>query len=105
MLFSSTVFQVSTNFLRSYTILSHPFFLCKILRIFPTLAAENVRRGPETSLRRRGGGRGGSHIDMVYVFVGPRGVLTLTWYMYMYMCLSFGALFREIWYSDRGGFH
>ena len=28
------------------------------------------------------------------------GVLTLTWYTYM--CLPFGALFREIWYSDRG---
>ena len=26
------------------------------------------------------------------------GVLTLTWYTYM--CLPFGALFREIWYSD-----
>ena len=34
----------------------------------------------------------------------PEGVLTLTWYTYM--CLPFGALFREIWYSDRGGgFH
>ena len=32
----------------------------------------------------------------VHVF---RGVLTLTWYRYM--CLPFGALFREIWYSDR----
>ena len=31
---------------------------------------------------------GGSHIDMVYI----------------YMCLSFGALFREIWYSDPGVF-
>ena len=31
-----------------------------------------------------------------------RGVLTLTWYTYM--CLSFGVLFREIWYSD-WGFH
>ena len=30
------------------------------------------------------------------------GVLTLTWYTYM--CLPFGALFREIWYSDRGVF-
>ena len=29
------------------------------------------------------------------------GVLTLTWYTYM--CLSFGALFQEIWYSNRGG--
>ena len=28
------------------------------------------------------------------------GVLTLTWYTYM--CLPFGALFRRIWYSDRG---
>ena len=28
-----------------------------------------------------------------------RGVLTLTWYTYM--CLPFGVLFREIWYSDR----
>ena len=25
----------------------------------------------------------------------------MTWYMYM--CLPFGALFREIWYSDGGG--
>ena len=32
----------------------------------------------------------------------PRGVLTLTWYTYM--CLPFGALFRKIWYSDRGVF-
>ena len=30
------------------------------------------------------------------------GVLTLTWYTYM--CLPFGALFREIWYSDDGVF-
>ena len=30
----------------------------------------------------------------------PVGVLTLTWYTYM--CLPFGALFREIWYSDWG---
>ena len=30
--------------------------------------------------------QGGSHIDMVYV----------------YMCLPFGKLFHEIWYSDRG---
>ena len=30
------------------------------------------------------------------------GVLTLTWYTYM--CLPFGAPFREIWYSDRGVF-
>ena len=30
------------------------------------------------------------------------GVLTLTWYTYM--CLPFGALFRKIWYSDRGVF-
>ena len=29
-----------------------------------------------------------------------RGVLTLTWYAYM--CLCFGALFREIRYSSRG---
>ena len=28
------------------------------------------------------------------------GVLTLT--SYTYMCLPFGAIFREIWYSDRG---
>ena len=28
------------------------------------------------------------------------GVLTLTWYTYM--CLPFGALFPEIWYSNRG---
>ena len=27
------------------------------------------------------------------------GVLTLTWYTYM--CLPFGALLCEIWYSDR----
>ena len=33
---------------------------------------------------------------------GGGGVLTLTWYTYM--CLPFGALFREIWYSDRGVF-
>ena len=33
-------------------------------------------------------------------FYSPRGVLTLTWYTYM--CLPFGALFHEIWYSDRG---
>ena len=33
---------------------------------------------------------------------GGGGVLTLTWYMYM--CLPYGALFREIWYSDRGVF-
>ena len=33
----------------------------------------------------------------------PGGVLTLTWYTYM--CLPFGAPFREIWYSDQGGFH
>ena len=32
---------------------------------------------------------------------GGGGVLTLTWYTYM--CLPFGALFRKIWYSDRGG--
>ena len=31
------------------------------------------------------------------------GVLTLTWYTYM--CLPFGALFREIWYSDRVFFY
>ena len=31
----------------------------------------------------------------------PGGVLTLTWYTYM--CLPFGVLFREIWYSDGGG--
>ena len=30
----------------------------------------------------------------------PKGVLTLTWYTCM--CLPFGALFRKIWYSDRG---
>ena len=30
------------------------------------------------------------------------GVLTLTWCTYM--CLSFGALFSEIWYSDQGVF-
>ena len=30
------------------------------------------------------------------------GPLTLTWYTFMY--LSFGMLFREIWYSDRPGF-
>ena len=30
------------------------------------------------------------------------GVLTLTWYRYM--CLPFGALFREIWQSDQGFF-
>ena len=30
------------------------------------------------------------------------GGLTLTWYTYM--CLTFGMLFREIWYSD-WGFH
>ena len=35
------------------------------------------------------------------MFVGG-GVLTLTWYTCM--CLPFGALFREIWYSDRGFF-
>ena len=29
------------------------------------------------------------------------GGLALTWYTYM--CLPFGALFHEIWYSDRGG--
>ena len=32
----------------------------------------------------------------------PGGGLTLTWYTYM--CLPFGVLFREIWYSDRGVF-
>ena len=31
---------------------------------------------------------------------GGEGVLTLTWYTYM--CLPFGVVFREIWYSDRG---
>ena len=30
-----------------------------------------------------------------------RGVLTLTWYMVHIMCLPLGALFHEIWYSDR----
>ena len=30
------------------------------------------------------------------------GVLTLTWYTYM--CLPFGTLFRENWYSDGGVF-
>ena len=35
-------------------------------------------------------------------YPGGGGVLTLTWYTYM--CLPFGALFREIWYSDRGVF-
>ena len=35
------------------------------------------------------------------VLLWPRGgVLTLTWYTYM--CLPFGSLFHEIWYSDRG---
>ena len=33
-------------------------------------------------------------------YPGGGGVLTLT--SYTYMCLPFGALFREIWYSDRG---
>ena len=33
---------------------------------------------------------------------GDGGALTLTWYTYM--CLPFGALFHEIWYSDWGGF-
>ena len=32
--------------------------------------------------------------------IRPGGVLTLSWYTYM--CLPFGALFREIWYSNRG---
>ena len=35
-------------------------------------------------------------------WTGGGGVLTLTWYTYM--CLPFGALFCEIWYSDRGVF-
>ena len=44
--------------------------------------------------------------DVVFDIL-PRGggggaVLTLAWYMYM--CLPFGALFREIWFSDRGAF-
>ena len=28
-----------------------------------------------------------------------QGVLTLTWYTYM--CLPFGVIFREIWYSNQ----
>ena len=31
---------------------------------------------------------------------GGGGNLTLTWYTYM--CLPFGVLFHEIWYSDGG---
>ena len=33
-----------------------------------------------------------------------RGVLTLTWYLVHIMCLPFGVLFHEIWYSHRGFF-
>ena len=36
------------------------------------------------------------------VFESGGGGLTLTWYTYM--CLPFGSLFHEIWYSDRGVF-
>ena len=46
----------------------------------PNNLADDLVRAP--------GGGGGSHIDMVYVYV----------------LLPFGALFREIWYSDRGVF-
>ena len=44
-----------------------------------------------TGYKPLGLGPGGSRIDMVYV--GS-----------IYMCLPFRALFREIWYSDRGVF-
>ena len=40
-----------------------------------------------------------SYTRVILLYTG--GILTLTWYTYM--CLPFGALFREIWYSDRGG--
>ena len=42
--------------------------------------------------------------SQTYLYSTPwgGGVLTLTWYTYM--CLPFGAPFREIWYSDRGVF-
>ena len=40
--------------------------------------------------------------EIIGGYIGPGGLLTLTWYTYM--CLPFGVLFREIWYSDRGVF-
>ena len=38
-----------------------------------------------------------------YMGGGARAVLTSKWNRPTYMCLSFGTLFRKIWYSDGGG--